>query len=527
MVPRSLRAIACVMLSLFVLVPATVIGVARAAATSDSTTRVGTVDDELVDVLQRLELLTTWVELSQTAPELSVMRVSADERYDADRQTFLDEVRRVGSAHSESLASLAALEWLEAEHAVLDSHVGDVRSVLLTQSRIEPIAHVSSTVELAAIDELAAPSPARFDRDAIGAARYQLGRIRQAVRDEIQALSRQRTMANKALHQSLVRVGQWHRELRHIDTLIQTERAANAEQWRTADLERERLIASMADLHEQRLAAVSTVEGLPIVTLDAYVRAASDLEPGCPVDWALIAGIGRVESFHGTIDDSAVGVTGRVTTAIFGPLLDGGATAREEAAAALAAEEEEARLVAEAEAAAIAEEEARAAHFNSLVWGDSSQDDVSDEEVPGGDSDAVAARSDEGATVDEDELDTDVEDSKDDEPQGNGFAVIEDTDGGSLDGNDRWDRAVGPMQFIPGTWALWSTDGNNDGVSDPQNLYDAAAAAGDYLCYLARRNGNDPRTFILGYNASSSYANSVVNHADRMRQPLPQVGDAS
>ena len=31
-------------------------------------------------------------------------------------------------------------------------------------------------------------------------------------------------------------------------------------------------------------------------------------------------------------------------------------------------------------------------------------------------------------------------------------AAISDTDAGLLDGDRRWDRAVGPMQFIPGTW---------------------------------------------------------------------------
>jgi len=45
---------------------------------------------------------------------------------------------------------------------------------------------------------------------------------------------------------------------------------------------------------------------------------------------------------------------------------------------------------------------------------------------------------------------------------GNGFAAIPDTDGGRFDGDHTWDRAVGPMQFIPGTWAGWFADGNGD-----------------------------------------------------------------
>ena len=32
------------------------------------------------------------------------------------------------------------------------------------------------------------------------------------------------------------------------------------------------------------------------------------------------------------------------------------------------------------------------------------------------------------------------------------------------------------MQFIPSTWAGWGVDGNGDGIADPFNIYDAAAA---------------------------------------------------
>ena len=63
-----------------------------------------------------------------------------------------------------------------------------------------------------------------------------------------------------------------------------------------------------------------------------------------------------------------------------------------------------------------------------------------------------------------------------------GFAAIPDSDGGRLDGDPTSDRAVGPMQFLPGTWAAYGRDGNGDGARDPQNLPDAALAAGTYLC---------------------------------------------
>ena len=60
----------------------------------------------------------------------------------------------------------------------------------------------------------------------------------------------------------------------------------------------------------------------------------------------------------------------------------------------------------------------------------------------------------------------------------NGTAVIRDSDGGRLDGDTAVDRAVGPMQFIPTTWARWARDGNGDGRADPQNVNDAALDGG-------------------------------------------------
>jgi membrane-bound lytic murein transglycosylase B len=40
-----------------------------------------------------------------------------------------------------------------------------------------------------------------------------------------------------------------------------------------------------------------------------------------------------------------------------------------------------------------------------------------------------------------------------------------------------WARATGPMQFLDSTWARWGSDGDGDGVADPQDLDDAAYAA--------------------------------------------------
>jgi membrane-bound lytic murein transglycosylase B len=92
-----------------------------------------------------------------------------------------------------------------------------------------------------------------------------------------------------------------------------------------------------------------------------------------------------------------------------------------------------------------------------------------------------------------------------------GTRVILDTDGGLLDGDIEYDRAVGPMQFIPSTWARHARDGNGDGRIDPHNLYDAARTAAQYLC--AGGPMNDEGQLLAGflrYNRSQRYAERVL-----------------
>jgi membrane-bound lytic murein transglycosylase B len=97
----------------------------------------------------------------------------------------------------------------------------------------------------------------------------------------------------------------------------------------------------------------------------------------------------------------------------------------------------------------------------------------------------------------------------------NGTRTIAATDGGLLDGDKVWEHAVGPLQFIPSTWALWRADGNNDGISDPQNIDDAALAAAQYLCADNRNlaSGDGWLRAILSYNSSLDYAQKVYGFA--------------
>lgn len=96
-----------------------------------------------------------------------------------------------------------------------------------------------------------------------------------------------------------------------------------------------------------------------------------------------------------------------------------------------------------------------------------------------------------------------------------GFALIRDTDGGRIDGDRVHDRAVGPMQFIPGTWRWAGADGDSDGRRDPHDIDDAAAATAGYLCRVGDlRDAALRRAAVLTYNQSGAYADAVLSVAD-------------
>ncbi len=101
-------------------------------------------------------------------------------------------------------------------------------------------------------------------------------------------------------------------------------------------------------------------------------------------------------------------------------------------------------------------------------------------------------------------------------------------------------RAMGPMQFLPGTWARYAVDGDNDGVPDPQNLFDSTLAAARYLCSggLNLRDPAQVMAAILRYNNSMPYAQNVLGWAAAyatgvvpvdlppITGPPPPIGDA-
>ena len=88
-----------------------------------------------------------------------------------------------------------------------------------------------------------------------------------------------------------------------------------------------------------------------------------------------------------------------------------------------------------------------------------------------------------------------------------------DTDAGRLDGDLRVDRALGPFQIVPATWAQVRVDADQDGRRDPNDVDDAALAAAVFLCAgrgdLSTSDGQ--RLAVRRYNPDGGYARLVID----------------
>jgi Transglycosylase SLT domain len=95
----------------------------------------------------------------------------------------------------------------------------------------------------------------------------------------------------------------------------------------------------------------------------------------------------------------------------------------------------------------------------------------------------------------------------------NGTSRISDSDAGQYDRDPQYDRAVGPMQFIPSTWSVVGVDGDGDGRRNPQDVDDAALATAVYLCSgdedLSTTKGQE--SAVYRYNHSREYVDLVLS----------------
>ncbi|MEA2345825.1 MAG: hypothetical protein QOF63_3994, partial [Thermoanaerobaculia bacterium] len=174
-------------------------------------------------------------------------------------------------------------------------------------------------------------------------------------------------------------------------------------------------VAKPAPVNAKAISGLAA-NGIPTVALNAYRVAAARLahnEPGCGIDWAMLAGIGREESDHGRFGGAVLHADGVSSPAIVGPALDG------------------------------------------IHW----------DYIP------VSA------------------------------------DYIRVTGDKTYAHALGPMQFIPTTWASYGADADGDGRANVFDIDDAALGTARYLCAAGGnlRSHAGQVAAVLAYNHSDQY----------------------
>ena len=84
--------------------------------------------------------------------------------------------------------------------------------------------------------------------------------------------------------------------------------------------------------------------------------------------------------------------------------------------------------------------------------------------------------------------------------------------------------AVGWMQFMPSTWAMYGVDANGDGLANPNDPSDAIFAAARYLA--AAGAGHDVRRAVFAYNHAGWYVDEVMREAQRISSFPPATVDS-
>jgi membrane-bound lytic murein transglycosylase B len=365
-----------------------------------------------------------WVDAERTRTDLAGKAGTAGQAA-ADAETARQRAVADQAVKEQRLAERRKVE--AAYRAVLADRQGELRSLAAKLYATAPEARYAVLGSLDDVTE-ASRRDALRDRgsslqvDRVTAAHRPWAKAHEARLRTQRQLARARTTTATATEQAAARADERDR----YDELV----AAASDRVRTAVSDLERVRGDVDDaLAARRTARLErSVDGLnlPLVALDAYWRA-SALAP-CSIPWWVIAGIGRVESGHGSAHGSSLTPTGDTKVHILGIPLDG-------------------------------------------------------------------------------------------RP---GVMAIADTDGGRLDDDPVWDRAVGPMQFLPGTWGRWAADGNADAKADPHNIYDAAGAAARYLCFSRGDLTTEAqiRTALLAYNRSVPYGTKVLAEGGRYRDAL-------
>lgn len=98
----------------------------------------------------------------------------------------------------------------------------------------------------------------------------------------------------------------------------------------------------------------------------------------------------------------------------------------------------------------------------------------------------------------------------------NGTRAIESTpESAQFHGDEQWDHAVGPFQFLTSSWERYGGDADQDGEANPHDIDDAALGAARHLCVPGHDlKGEGWVPAVYGYNNSMAYVAKVREIAD-------------
>jgi membrane-bound lytic murein transglycosylase B len=352
--------------------------------------------------------------------ELSAVQVESA-NYDASRAAYASAWRRQVDAQQRKAAAVTALADLAAAEQRLTSELNDnTRRHDKSAFRLQALRQGTRQLAVAAYVHGGTAGSAGLGLDPAEATDEESTRIL------VESLS-DTQLNDIAVHAAIVDRTQAVIDVDtaaladvHLRQADETARRDQAEADRVAAVALvDRARRSVAD---DRMTARVTGTDLSLVALDAYWRASMVtryVNSACRLKWTALAGIGRVESLHGTYGGGPLDGNGDTVAPIIGIALDGSRNT----------------------------------------------------------------------------------------------AVIRDTDGGSIDTDPVWDRAVGPMAFIPSSWRAYGRDGNRDGRNDVQNIYDAALASSVLLCRAAPLdNDANLRAAYYMYNRSDVYVDMVLGY---------------
>ena len=274
------------------------------------------------------------------------------------------------------------------------------------------------------------------------------------------------------------------------------------------------------------------VEGsnIPLVALNAYVIAERTLateQPQCGITWSMLAGIGHIESFHGHFANSTLDINGHTTEDIRGPALDGRIL---EGAEFINAGDEVPDPTARTEVLPVPQ---TPGDGEAPTEATPVPEEAAPTEQPADPADSTPADTDTPGNVEAGDADPATQAPPEPPRVIRRLALIEDSDDGLLDGDTTFDRAVGPMQFIPSTWRLFEQDGNLDDERDPQNIYDASLASARYLCASTATMttvAGELRAYFA-YNHDEQYSQNVLRTGLRYRAlidvPEPETAETN